>query len=345
MSAAELLEGTSCVVDGRAGRETIRIGRLLARGAHGRVHLGLGEGGAVRALKLSLLPEPRRTVEVGIEASIAAQLDHENVVRFVGRGVAGSTGEPVLAFERVHENPLLVLSRPGLRGRLASDPGTRFHPLPLLTALALVADLLRGLEHLHRRSFVHHDVKLANLMVRTSTADDQPEVALLEQVLAGDARGVLVDLGATRSAAFLTELERGLGGGELAPPQLTPLYAPPEALAARPRFHGSLDVYAAALVLYACASGRAPYDHLGDPDELAALLRLKAAEGRGEVVAVSLDALAAREGTRAAAGDLHGFLVACLHRRPDERPTPGEARRHVEALLRALGGPPGRRYG
>jgi len=83
------------------------------------------------------------------------------------------------------------------------------------------------------------------------------------------------------------------------PPQLTPIYAPPEALldnhtpaGLRPILHPSLDVYAAALVIYAMAAGRVPYDHLGvDLTDVEVLLDVKREERRGQLSPISNSAL------------------------------------------------------
>lgn len=323
-----------------------RVVRVLARGAHAEVCLAAWQQGA-SVLKTGLAAAARRDVDLAIEERIVTQLEHENVVRFLGRGEHPTAG-PVLAYERVFENPLGTISSPALRARLPNDPGTRFYPLPPSVGLRLTRDLLRALEHMHRRSFVHHDVKLANLMVRLpGAAADASEAVVLDGVLGGGGQGVLVDFGATRSAAYLAELNRGDASHDLTPPQLTPLYAPPEALdPARPRFHPSIDVYAAALVLYSCASGRAPYDHLGgeDTQSVARLRRLKADERRGELMAVSFEALAGAPGLRTLAAEVHGFLAACLATDPAARPSVTEARRHVERLTDLCGAPPrGRR--
>jgi serine/threonine protein kinase len=336
---------TVAITKGGAPPALHRVMRVLARGAHTEVCLAVWEQGA-SVLKTGLAAAARRDVDLAIEERIVAQLDHENVVRFLGRGEHPTAG-PVLAYERVHEDPLLTIT--ALRARLPNDPGTRYYPLPPSVSLRLARDLLRGLEHMHRRSFVHHDVKLANLMVRVpDKGADASDAVVLDAVLAGGGQGVLVDFGATRSAAYLAELNRGEASHDLTPPQLTPLYAPPEALdAARPRFDPSIDVYAAALVLYSCASGRAPYDHLGgggdEAQGLARLRRLKAGERKGELMAVSFDALAGAPGLRSLAGDVHGFVAACLATDPEARPSVTEARRHVERLNDLVGAPRGKR--
>lgn len=321
-----------------------RVVRVLARGSHTEVVLAASAQGA-SVLKTGLAAAARRDVDLAIEERIVAQLEHENVVRFLGRGEHPTAG-PVLAYERVHENPLSTISSPAIRARLPNDPGTRYYPLPPSVGLRLVRDLLRALEHMHRRSFVHHDVKLANLMVRLPGVPDAAEAVVLDKVLGGGGQGVLVDFGATRSAAYLAELNRGEAAHDLTPPQLTPLYAPPEALdATRPQFHPSIDVYAAALVLYACASGRAPYDHLGGDDAqgVARLRRLKADERRGELMAVSFEALAGAPGLRTLAAEVHGFIAACLATDPEARPSVTEARRHVERLTDLCSNAPARR--
>lgn len=166
-----------------------------------------------------------------------------------------------------------------------------------------------------------------------------PRHRVLSDAATAAARGVLVDIGAARSMEFLEAIDRGEVDPRIVPAMLTPSHAPPEALLltgqrTRVWFHPSLDVYGAALVVYACVSGLAPYEHLGERPLSAVLLPLKAREHAGQLLPVSHDALAAARGVPGwVASELFALLRDCVHRQPERRPSATDARRRLEELL------------
>src|SRR5690606_16603383 len=85
-------------------------------------------------------------------------------------------------------------------------------------------------------------------------------------------------------------------------PQVTPAYAPPEAVVERRRedgqlgfpFDPTLAVYAAALVIYALITGHPPFSHLERPPapgDLEALIGVKSAERRGEAFPIAQEVI------------------------------------------------------
>ncbi|MCO5166996.1 MAG: hypothetical protein M9894_11585 [Planctomycetes bacterium] len=347
-TAYALQPGATVVITPPGGEEPVELELLtpLGRGANSQTWLARSDG-ATFAVKAPLADGDDH--ELTIEERIVQQFHHPSVVALAGSGV-GPGGRLVLAYERLFPNPLNVVNRPSVRRHFPGDPGTRFYPLPPPVALNLAVDLLAALEHVHRRGFVHHDVKPDNLMVRAPLPPDAaelPDHELLELALRGECQGVLVDLGSSRSNAYLAELNRGGIDADVlvVPPQLTPLNAPPEALLdndvpggrPRPLLFRSLDVYAAALTIYAMVSGRSPYDHLGlDTASFEALRRVKAAERAGELVPFSAEAVSGAPGYRRVADDLLALLLACTHRDPAERPGVAGALQFVEELQRAF---------
>lgn len=326
---------------GGGGELVCQVLGPLGHGTHSQTWLARA-GERHVALKGPRWCEPGRfQADLEVEERILGQLRSEGLIQLLGAG-EGPEGTRLLCYERAFPNPLLVLSRPEVR-RCFPDPGTRFVPLPVQVTLSLGRDLLRGLEDLHAHGFVHHDVKLENLLVRLPEPGEVvPLHRQLEHALGGRARGVLVDLGASRSVAYLQELNAGTAAADvqLVPPQLTPLYAPPEALlprGPRPLLHPSLDVYAAGVVVYACATGRLPYEDQGlDTEGWSGLLGTKALEREGRVVPLSFQALAGAAGYRSVADELYRLLLSCLHRDPARRPSPRAARGALERLLEGL---------
>lgn len=346
-------------VDPRSGRaRRVELRSPLASGARGATWLARGEDGAAAVVKVPR-PHARGALDLEVEARILEQLDHPNVVRLLGRGEGGA-----LCLERAFANPLLVMNHPDARARLFKDPGSAWYPLPPGTALELAHDLLAGLEYLHALGFVHHDVKLGNFLVALDppgrrgppredalTCDDED---VLLAVAEGRGRGVLIDLGAARSVAWLEDLAQGRGDRRV-PPQLTPLYAPPEALLLESGRGSSpaVDVYAAGLVLYAMVTGHLAYDHLpgfgggGAQHDLGRLLEVKLAERGSHLRPITRDALEAlplydvrftggerRAGRQRFVTDLWALLERLVDPDPDTRPSAGVAR----ALLARLFG-------
>lgn len=331
----------------RGGATSCVVLSPLDHGANSQSHLARTADGQHVVLKASRWIEPGRiAADLRIEEEILRHVPSEALIRLLG-SAEGPGGKLVLAYERAFTNPLLILSRPEVR-RHFPDPGTTFVPLPPAVTLRLACDLLRGIGQMHAQGFVHHDIKVSNLMVRVPELGEVvPDHKVLAHALAGRARGVLIDVGGSRSVAYLEELNAGRVSADLdvVPPQLTPLYAPPEALVGRPDRTGArrrvllpaLDLYAAGLVLYSSATGRAPYEgHAVAPDSWDDLLELKEAELLGKLKVAQLAALRASPGYQVIAGELLVVIEALLDPEPDRRPRAREARLHLERLLASL---------
>ena len=84
------------------------------------------------------------------EAQALVSCDHPNIVSLIDVDITPG-GRPILVLERA---PGVDLASLLTRGPL---------PLPMLERLA--EDLLRALDHMHRRHMVHRDIKPANIMV------------------------------------------------------------------------------------------------------------------------------------------------------------------------------------
>ena len=334
---APLLDGGDEVVcEGRDGTSrTYTIERLLKTGGGGRIYLAHGDDRATVVLKTSKWLDD---ASIHVEERILRQLAmHPNLINFWGGG--DSAAGRVVVYERLHPNPLVVLGRARIRARF---PGrSAYVPLPPALALECAVDLVRGVEFLHARGFAHFDIKPHNLMVRLGLTGLVTEADVLEEALDGEGRYVLIDVGGGRSLDYVEQFNRGELDEDVrvVPPQLTPRYAPPEALLKRETDYGfrrlllpNFDVYSTGLVIYTMVSGLAPYEHLpsvGGPLDMDAL---KAGEARGEVSPLAYTGVVEAPGYRRLAGDLFAFLSACVDRDPAKRPELGEARAFLEVL-------------
>lgn len=317
-------------------RRQYTVVRPLGRGAFTQSFLASSPAG------FAVLKASSEDVDLAPEAKLLRDLNHPNVVRF-----RGSAFDPnwrvVLAFDRLFPNPLLLYSRVVDVDRLGSHLGGRYHPLPVGMALDLLMDLLAGLEHLHEAGYVHGDVKPTNFMLDLGHTE-LPQVAprvQLQDLRRGRARGVLTDFGSSWD-------HREDGETPLQGAQLTPLYAPPEALLTKSPesgrvLHPTMDTYAAALVFYLTLTGHLPYAHLGldldsDSDmEGEGLLQAKRLEQQGsaspidfrlleELRGFTLRGLRAQD-LKARLGDL---LRGWLHPDPAKRTSVAKARLQLE---------------
>ncbi len=219
---------------------------------------------------------------------------HPTLVKYLGSSDEG--GMPLVVIGWAHENPFLRLNSSPARERAVAyrDPAAGGVALPATVAIELLFDIVLALEHLHRSGFVHSDLKPANVMVEVDPpARDLDDAEFFKAVTEGRTRAVLIDVGGARSESFLEDLNAGNVDPSIVPPELTPLWAPPEAVVGaetregrRPIYSAAIDIYEAGMLLGAFLTGRSPYEHVADRydrNDIAQLMELKAAERRGEV--------------------------------------------------------------
>ena len=202
--------------------------KRLGRGGMGDVY-EVAEGtrqGPRYALKLlhrALCYRDDLTLRFQQEATVAARVDHPNVVRVFALGETAD-GRPYLVMEL-------------LRGRDLRAELVHAGPLSVARALDLAAQALDGLAAAHAVGVVHRDVKLENLFLG--------EDGTLKVLDFGIAKIVDEEAALTLPGSVVGTLRT------MAPEQF-----------AQAGVDARADVYAAGLALYELITGRGPFDEL-----------------------------------------------------------------------------------
>ncbi len=215
-----------------AAKNQIEGYQLLSRlgaGAMGSVykalHLKLNIPVALKVLRVDLAKSRTQIERLKREAQLAARLNHPNIVRSID--VGESNGFHYFAMEFVDGQTVRQLLR---KGRMKEG-----------TALQLIRDVARALEHAHGQGVIHRDVKPGNIM------------------LSGDGTVKLADLGLARGQepSDLTLEHASIG---------TPQYVAPEQVRSGANATERSDLFSLGASLYQMVTGRPPFsgDNLGE---------------------------------------------------------------------------------
>ena len=209
----------------RALADRYRIERQIGAGGMATVYLAEdlkhGRKVAIKVLRDDL------TASVGAarflrEISIAAQLQHPNVLALLDSGEAEGLLYYVMPF----------VEGPSLRSRL-----TNSGELPIPEAVRLISEVTDGLAYAHARGVVHRDIKPDNVMLSGRHA-------------------LITDFGVARAVSVagsdhtVTSLGVALG---------TPAYMAPEQATADPNVDHRADIYAVGVLAYELLTGRVPF--------------------------------------------------------------------------------------
>lgn len=202
-----------------------RIDGVLGKGGMSVMYratdIRLGRKVALKVIAEHLTEDPEFRERFVDEARNTSAIDHANVVPLYDFGEVD--GLLYIAMRLVDGSDLASLIKDG--------------PLTPDRAVALLSQVAEALDNLHERGLVHLDVKPANVLVtsRESTAEHV----------------YVADFGLTRRGATG---HRTRGGDFLG----SPTYAAPEHLRGEP-VDARTDAYSLACVLFACLSGRPPF--------------------------------------------------------------------------------------
>ncbi|HVK24116.1 MAG TPA: serine/threonine-protein kinase, partial [Actinokineospora sp.] len=202
-----------------------RIDGVLGKGGMSVMYratdIRLGRKVALKVIAEHLTEDPEFRERFVDEARNTSAIDHANVVPLYDFGEVD--GLLFIAMRLVEGSDLASL----IKGE----------PLAPQRAISLLSQVAEALDNLHERGLVHLDVKPANVLVTSrESATEHIYVA---------------DFGLTRRGATG---HRTRGGDFLG----SPTYAAPEHLRGEP-VDGRTDAYSLACVLFACLSGRPPF--------------------------------------------------------------------------------------
>lgn len=172
---------------------------------------------ALKVLKEAYRPEDPTAQRFVLEAQIAGNLNHENVIRTYDFGF-DPDGRPYMVLEYLEGEDLAQINKSGLAGDLANRA-------------RIAWELAGALEYIHPRNVIHRDLKPANIF------------------LSGGPGGTvkLMDFGISRTEAVsITQAGTTMG---------TPGYMAPEQIHGEP-VTKSVDIYAYGVVLWELFTSR-----------------------------------------------------------------------------------------
>jgi len=205
---------------GGADGDRFKIKAAIGAGSMGVVYeakdLLLGRTVALKMMRVHASGSPQRTAGLFlVEARAIARLNHENIIRLFDAGVW--RGVPYLVIEHLEGGPLYQF--------------LRREQFPHLRAVAIMVQVLNGLEHAHRHRIVHRDLKPSNVF------------------LLGDGRIKILDFGLAQMAA-------AMGSGPAAAG--TPGYMAPEQWRGEQQDQ-RVDLWAAGVMLFEMLAGDRPF--------------------------------------------------------------------------------------
>jgi serine/threonine-protein kinase len=219
--------------------DRFRLERTLGQGGMGAVwvaqHVSLDTPCAVKFIHEESTTSTELRNRFEREAKAAAQLRSPHVVQILDHGVW--EGRPYIAME--------LLEGEDLAKRLR-----RTRPLPSVVVAAIASQVGRALTKAHAAGLVHRDLKPANIFL---VRDDDREIAKV------------LDFGVAKTTAVATTMTSD-GDTKTGAMLGTPFYMSPEQARGNKDIDHRADLWALAVVVYQCVTGKLPYrsDALGD---------------------------------------------------------------------------------
>jgi len=232
----------------RTPPERNRIGKFeliqeIGRGGMGIVYKAIQKNPhrtvAVKMLLRGDLSTPANLARFHAEAESAARLDHPHIVAIHDVGM--EEGQPYFSMPFIDGT---TLAR-----RIAEST------LPDREAAQLLIPVCRAIAYAHQRGVLHRDLKPSNILIDESGHQFVSDFGLAKRIETKDA---------SLPGTILTETGAILG---------TPGYMAPEQAAGSRGSPGlASDVYSLGAILYACVTGRAPFQAANPLDALLMIL-------------------------------------------------------------------------
>ncbi|KAG6494117.1 hypothetical protein ZIOFF_049136 [Zingiber officinale] len=151
-SASERILAVAKAGEWEIDRRSLKTGEKIASGSCGDLYRGsyLGQDVAIKIIRSNLLNDSLLQ-EFQQEVFILKNVQHENVVRFVG----ACTKPPQLC----------IVTEYMQGGNLYDYLHKQHNILELSMLLKISIDVCKGMEYLHNNNIVHRDLKTANLLI------------------------------------------------------------------------------------------------------------------------------------------------------------------------------------
>jgi len=220
------------------------------------------------------------------EGRAAAQLNHNNIVQAIDVGEAAGYHYFVMEY---------------VDGRTVYDDLAAGKVYDEKTALNIVIQIARALQHAHERGFIHRDVKPKNIMITRDGVAKLADMGLARET--------------TDTRAALAEAGRAYG---------TPYYISPEQIRGEVDIDHRADIYSLGATFFHMVTGRVPFEgptpsavmhkHLKEPLIPPDHINTSLSAGVGEVIEVMM--AKRREDRYASAKDLLADLEAVARGEP-----------------------------
>lgn len=202
-----------------------RVTGVLGRGGFGTVfEAARADGEKPVAIKLARADRPDAKARLDRERTALLEVGPPHVPEVFALGEL-ATGAPYLVMERIRERPLSA--------RLLDA-----RSMPLAYVAGVAPAILRALEAIHARGYVHKDLKPENIFI-----SEEPEATIIDF-------GLAVSLGRETPRVTLTSDGGMLGTAE---------YMSPEQCDERASIDARADIYAAGVIFYEMLTGRPPF--------------------------------------------------------------------------------------
>ncbi|CAK9222390.1 unnamed protein product [Sphagnum troendelagicum] len=174
------------------------------------------------------------------EANLYSKLLHPNVVQFIGYGV--NEREHVIVLELMSMDLKRFLD--DQKKKNGKKNGEQGPPLPLLTAINIMAQIAEAMNYLHKSGVMHRDLKASNVLINIGEGQDESSLSVK-----------LADFGLSKLKLHDSKYTTKMVG--------TTRWRAPEAFedeANIEKYRKSADVYSFALVFFEVLTGEIPFE-------------------------------------------------------------------------------------